>query len=226
MVSSAPSQSRCTSRRPGAFGTATATSASVASTNGTLMAKIQRHEAASTSQPPASGPITIAIPDHAVHDPIAPPRSSGGKAAMITASALGVSSAPNTPCSARPMISTSIVGASAQTSETTPKPPTPIENTRRSPYRSPSEPATRISEPSVSRYAFETHCWPASPPPRSSRIAGSATLTTVASSPATNEPMIAATRASCFWRAVIDPTLAGGHLLPRDCGGRGPLQSG
>ncbi len=52
---------------------------------------------------------------------------------MITASALGVSSAPNTPCSARPATSTSIVGASAQTTETTPNPPTPIENTRRSP---------------------------------------------------------------------------------------------
>ena len=33
---------------------------------------------------------------------------------MITASALGVSSAPNTPCSARPATSTSIDGASAQ----------------------------------------------------------------------------------------------------------------
>ena len=55
------------------------------------------------------------MPDHAVHEPIAAPRSSGGKVATITASALGVSSAPNTPCSARPATSTSIVGASAQT---------------------------------------------------------------------------------------------------------------
>jgi hypothetical protein len=70
---------------------------------------------------------------------------------MITASALGVSSAPKTPCSARPATSTSIVGATAQITDTMPNPPTPIENTRRSPYRSPSEPATRISEPSVSR---------------------------------------------------------------------------
>ena len=97
------------------------------------MAKIQRHEATSTSQPPTSGPTTNEIPDHAVHEPIAAPRSSGGKVATITASALGVSSAPNTPCSARPAISTSIVGASAHSTDTTPKPPTPIENTRRSP---------------------------------------------------------------------------------------------
>ncbi len=103
------------------------------STNGTLMAKIQRHEAASTSQPPASGPITIAIPDHAVQEPIAAPRSAAGKTETITASALGVSSAPNTPCSARPATSTSIVGASAQSTETTPKPPTPSAKILRSP---------------------------------------------------------------------------------------------
>ena len=53
------------------------------------------------------------MPAHAVHEPIAAPRSSGGKVATITASALGVSSAPKTPCSARPATSTSIVGASA-----------------------------------------------------------------------------------------------------------------
>ena len=73
------------------------------------------------------------MPDHAVHEPIAAPRSSGSNVETITASALGVSSAPKTPCSARPAISTSMLGASAHSSETTPKPPTPIENTRRSP---------------------------------------------------------------------------------------------
>src|SRR6187431_1983379 len=59
---------------------------------------------------------------------------------------------------------------------------------------SPNDPATRISEPSVSRYAFETHCCPARPPPRSSRIAGSATFTTVESTDTTAVPMIAAIR--------------------------------
>ena len=133
-MSSAPSQSRCTCRRaPDRLGTAIATSPSVRSTNGTLMAKIQRQDAVSTSQPPTSGPITIAMPDHAVQEPIAAPRSSAANVEMITASALGVSSAPKTPCSARPAIRTSIVGAIAQMIETRPKPPTPIENTFRSP---------------------------------------------------------------------------------------------
>src|SRR3954469_4915011 len=112
----------------------------------------------------------------------------------MTARALGVSIAPNRPCSARPATSTPIVGATAQTSDIAPKPATPSEKTRRSPNTSPSRPPTRISEPSTSRYALTTHCWPARPPPRSRSIAGSATLTTVASRNATNEPMIAASR--------------------------------
>ena len=44
-----------------------------------------------------------------------------------------------------------MLGAIAHSSETTPNPATPIENTRRSPNTSPSEPPTRISEPSDSR---------------------------------------------------------------------------
>ncbi len=82
------------------------------STIGTLIAKIQRHEALSTSCPPISGPSTVPMPLHAVHAPIARPRSSGGKVAAITASAAGVSTAPHTPWSARETTSSSIVGAS------------------------------------------------------------------------------------------------------------------
>ena len=71
--------------------------------------------------------------------------------AMLTPSALGISSAPNAPCSARAPISTPMVGATAHTTETAPNPATPIEKIRRSPKMSPSEPPTRISEPSASR---------------------------------------------------------------------------
>ena len=94
-------------------GTAARTISSVAITNGTLMAKIQRHDAWSTSSPPPSGPTTIAIPPHAVHVPIAAPRSSAGKVAVMIASDAGTSSAPAHPCSARATISSSAVGASA-----------------------------------------------------------------------------------------------------------------
>ena len=66
--------------------------------------------------------MTNAMPAHAVHEPIAAPRSSAGTPTTMTASALGVSSAPNTPCSARPATRTSIDGASAQMTLTAPKP--------------------------------------------------------------------------------------------------------
>ena len=135
----------------GRWGTAMATSTSVNRMNGMLSAKIQRHEAESISCPPTSGPITVEMPDHAVHDPTAEPRCSGGKAVTMTASALGASSAPNTPCSTRPATSTSMPGASAQIVEDRPKPMSPSENTRRSPNTSPSDPPTRISAASASR---------------------------------------------------------------------------
>ena len=64
------------------------------------MMKTQRHDACVTSQPPTSGPITNAMPVHAVHVPIAAPRSSPLKVAVITASPAGVRSAPATPWSA------------------------------------------------------------------------------------------------------------------------------
>ena len=50
-------------------------------------------------------------------------------------------------------------GATAQSTEATPKLATPIVNTRSSPKMSPSEPPTRISDPSMSRYASTIHCW-------------------------------------------------------------------
>ena len=115
------------------------------------MAKIQRHDAWSTSSPPPSGPITIAMPPHAVHVPIAAPRSSGGKTAVMMASEEGTSSAPATPCSARATTSSSAFGASAHSTDVTPKPASPIENTRLRPSTSPSEPPTSSSAPSVSR---------------------------------------------------------------------------
>ena len=101
--------------------------------SGTLIAKIQRHEAWSTSQPPTSGPATEAIPPHAVHAPIAAARALFSKAATMIASELGVTSAPAAPCSARAAISTPMVGATAHATEKTPKAPTPIAKMRRWP---------------------------------------------------------------------------------------------
>ena len=109
-------------------------SRSVTTTNGTLTAKIQRQEAMSTIQPPASGPITAAIPPHAVHVPIAAPRSrSSSNVVVITASEAGVSSALAAPCTARAATSVSMLGASAHRRDATPNAATPSEKMRRSP---------------------------------------------------------------------------------------------
>src|SRR3954451_3707599 len=67
---------------------------------------------------------------------------------------------------------------------------------------SPSDQPIRISDASVSRYAFDTHCCAGRPPPRSRSIAGRATLTIVPSIVATPEPRIAATSVR-RWRRVI-----------------------
>ena len=115
------------------------------------MAKIHRHDAASTSWPPTSGPSTVPIAPQAVQAPTALPRSSSSNTATITASAAGVSRAPATPCSARASTSTSIVGATAHRTDVAPKPATPSVKIRRSPKMSPSEPPTRISEARVTR---------------------------------------------------------------------------
>jgi hypothetical protein len=115
------------------------------------MAKIQRQETSSISRPPPSGPITNAIPVHAVHDPIAPPRSSPEKVAVIRARLEGTSSAPAIPWSPRATISISASGATAHSVDVSPNPASPHTNTRRRPRMSPSDPPTRISAPSVSR---------------------------------------------------------------------------
>ena len=97
------------------------TSAAATATSGRLIRKIARQETAVTSQPPATGPTTNAIPVQAVQVPIAAPRSSPLKTTVIVASAAGVSSAPATPCSARAKISASALHASAHRSRGQPE---------------------------------------------------------------------------------------------------------
>ncbi len=115
------------------------------------MMNTHRQVACVTSQPPASGPTTNAMPVHDVQVPIAAPRSSPLKVDVITASPAGVRSAPVTPWSARATISVFPSGAAAQRADITPKPMIPMRKIRRAPNRSLSEPPTRISEPRVSR---------------------------------------------------------------------------
>src|SRR5437879_5495414 len=85
------------------------------------------------------------------------------------------------------MISTVMFVATAQANDVTIKPIRPSNITFLRPNRSDREPAIKINEPSVNKYASTIHCWPARPPPSSRDIAGKATFTTDESKKATNE---------------------------------------
>ncbi len=117
---------------------------------GRLIRKIHRHETASTSQPPSSGPRAVATPPRPDQAPIARARSSRRKLASIIARLPGVSSAPPTPCSRRATISALALGAIAQSSEAAVNQRTPTTKISRRPCRSPSDPPSRISDARVS----------------------------------------------------------------------------
>src|SRR3954451_11849275 len=104
--------------------------ATVATATGTLIKKMIRHVARPISQPPRSGPTTVEMPLHAVHVPIAAPRSGPLKDVVITASDAGVSSAPAIPWIPRKTMSSVIVGATAQRTDATPNDAAPIVNIR------------------------------------------------------------------------------------------------
>ena len=174
----------------------------VASAIGTLMRKITRQLEMLMSQPPTSGPMTNEIPLHAVHVPIAAPRSLPENVDVIIASEAGVSSAPAMPWRPRNTMSDVESGATAHSTDTRPKLATPSVNIRSSPKMSPSEPPTRMSEPSVSRYASTIHCWAASPPPRSLSIAWRATLTTEPSMKAIDDPRTLAMSVHLLTRSI------------------------
>ena len=90
------------------------------------MAKIHRHEALSTSQPPSTGPIAAATPARPAQVPIAGARSSGRNEASMSASAPGVSSAAPTPWNTRSAMSWVGVWAAAHRADATMNQMTPM----------------------------------------------------------------------------------------------------
>lgn len=157
-----------------------------------LTANTQRQPKPSTSNPPSSGPITKAVPVHAVQIPMARDCAGPTNLAFSIASELGTRKAAPTPCTQRAAINTAPVGAAAHSSEAKPNATSPARSTLNRPKVSEIAPATRISAPSVSRYPSTTHCWVTSPPPRSAWMAGSARLTTEPSRKATKDASTAA----------------------------------
>ena len=100
---------------------------------GTLTQKIQCHESASVSRPPATGPSATPKPEMADQMPSAAPRRSAGKAAVIIVSVSGMITAPPMPSIARAAISVPAFGASAPAADETVKRMTPAVKTRRRP---------------------------------------------------------------------------------------------
>ncbi len=117
----------------------------------------------------------------------------------MIASEPGVSSAPPMPWRARAATSTPAFGASPHSSEATANHTTPTTKTLRRPYRSPSEPPSRISPASVSMYALTVHWRAARSASRSRPMRGRATLTTVESSRAMLEPRTVVSRIHLPW---------------------------
>ena len=138
------------------------------------------------------GPTAAAIPPRPDQAPIAGARSSRTNAPWIIARLPGVSRPPPMPCSSRATTRVSAVGAIPHSSEAIANHTVPITNSRRRPNRSPSEPPSRISEASNSRYPLLIHCSSAKEASRSSPMVRSATLTTVPSRRVRPDPRLAA----------------------------------
>ena len=119
-----------TSKRPVTVGSRLSGAAHLVSTttathSGTLIAKIHRHEAVSTSQPPSTGPIAAATPESPAQVPIARARSWGRNDAWMSDSAPGVSSAAPTPWNTRRAMSWVGVWAAAHSADATRNQTTP-----------------------------------------------------------------------------------------------------
>ncbi len=136
----------------------------------------------------------------------------------------GVSRAAPTPCKARAAIRNGASGANPQSTEASANQTTPIRNTRRRPYLSPTAPANSSRPARVSVYAVTTHCSELRLVWKSRPITGSAMPTTVASIEAIAEPSTVASsthrprallyRSSVSGLDVIAVSSSLPHLIP------------
>ncbi len=101
-----------------------------AATKGMLMRNAMRQSNVSTRKPPMGGPRSSMALVAAVQMPKAAPRSGPENVALMRASEVGTSSAPNAPCASRARMSSSMCGARPHTREVTPNPARPMTNRR------------------------------------------------------------------------------------------------
>lgn len=93
------------------------------------------------------GPAAIETPVAAPQIPTAVLSLSAGNVLRMIASVLGISRAPNTPCTVRSAMTPATLPIRPMPTDASAKPTTPMKNTRRRPNRSPSLP------PKISRAA-------------------------------------------------------------------------
>ncbi|EFC81358.1 hypothetical protein FrEUN1fDRAFT_5510 [Parafrankia sp. EUN1f] len=97
------------------------------------------------------GPAAIEIAELAPQIPMAELSFSAGKTERSSASVFGISSAPNTPCSARHTMTSPMLPDRPTSSDVTANPAMPTRKTFFRPNRSPSLPPTIRSTASASR---------------------------------------------------------------------------
>ena len=181
--STSPIGSSCS--RPGALvrvrGSRKITPASTARHSGTFIQKIQRQPSCAPPRaimrPPRVGPNAVAMPIVAPNRPNARPRSLPVKICWIVPITCGIWMPAASPCTSRPMISTSIVGASAHTIEVIVNRLRPTMNRVFRERWSPSRPNGTSASPNISTYPDTTICSWVDAAPNAASIDGSATLT-------------------------------------------------
>ncbi len=130
-----------------------------------------------------NGPRPMPTPAVADQIPIALARSERGKTSMITDSVAGIIIAPPTPIAARSTISWPELWASAARTDARPNRISPDCSARLRPKRSPSVPIVSRTPANASRYASTIHCRVDAEASKCVCNVGSATLSTVLSSP-------------------------------------------
>ena len=117
---------------------------------GRLTRKIARHDTASVSQPPTTGPTASAIEETPAQIPMARARSAGGKALTMIERVPGIMNAAPIPWIERAATSQPSPGARPIVPEASAKTTTPSRNMRRRPKMSPRRPAVTSSTAKVS----------------------------------------------------------------------------
>src|SRR5579872_4318973 len=153
-----PTQSNCWPRWPALLsGTFHRVSHATARPSGTLIKNTHLHDPYWVNNPPNTGPIAAVIEVKPDHVPIARPRSSLGKLALIKAKLPGTSNVPPIPWRPLAMISCRMLGANPHQVEATENRITPATKILRRPYVSPKEPPMRSSAARKSAYDSTTH---------------------------------------------------------------------